>query len=134
MGLTKEFIDSWVLYIALVVLGLVSLLLKERHPRIKSDRDKKYVPVLKQWQIIIGFSMIMMVFWGMVYLDELFVMYESTTGATRDMLMNLIYVGTMRLLGDSVMMSVIRYYGFFPLMFFSMMMIIRRHICLRISL
>ncbi len=121
--LVKSFIDSWVLYIALVVLGLVSLLLKERHPRIKSDRDKKYVPVLKQWQIIIGFSMIVLVFWGILYLEELFEMYKSTSGITQDMLMNLIFVGTMRLLGDSVMMSVIRVYGFIPLMFFTMMMI-----------
>lgn len=122
-GLIGAFIDSWVLYVAMVVLGIASLLLMERHPRFKSDRDKKYVPVLKQWQTVIGFSMIMLVFWGMIYMDGIFQMEETTTGITNDMIWNLVYVNTVYLLDDSVMMSVFRSYGFVPLMLFTMMLI-----------
>lgn len=120
-GLVDEFIKSPMLYVMMVVLGMVSLLLKERHPRIKSDRDKKYVPVLKQWQAVIGFSMILLVFWGLTYVDAIFGM--ELTGLSDSMKMNLIYVGTIVLNGESVMTRLMRAYGFFPLMFFTMMMI-----------
>lgn len=120
-GLMDGFINSSVLYVALVVLGIVSLLMQERHPRIKSDRDKKSVPVLKQWQAVIGFSMIMLVFWGLSYDGTIFDM--ELTGITASMRMNLIYVSSMATLGDSTMISILRDYGFFPLMFFTVMMI-----------
>lgn len=120
-GLVDDFIQSPVLYVALVVLGLVSLLLRERHPRIKSDRDKKYVPVLKQWQAVIGFSMILLVFWGLTYVDTIFNM--ELTGISDSMRMNLVYVATIVLNGESVMTRLMAAYGFFPLMFFTMMMI-----------
>ena len=120
-GLVNEFIKSPVLYVVMVILGIVSLLLRERHPRIKSDRDKKYVPVLKQWQAVIGFSMILLVFWGLTYVDTIFGM--ELTGISASMRMNLVYVATIVLNGESVMTRLMSAYGFLPLMFFTMMMI-----------
>lgn len=120
-GLVDDFIKSPVLYVAMVILGIVSLLLRERHPRIKSDRDKKYVPVLKQWQAVIGFSMILLVFWGLTYVDAIFGMELS--GVSDSMKMNLVYVATIVLNGESVMTRIMSAYGFLPLMFFTMMMI-----------
>lgn len=120
-GLVDEFIRSPILYVVMVILGIVSLLLRERHPRIKSDRDKKYVPVLKQWQAVIGFSMILLVFWGLTYVDTIFGM--DLTGISASMRMNLVYVATIVLNGESVMTRLMSAYGFLPLMFFTMMMI-----------
>ena len=120
-GIIDGFIGSPVLYIALVVLGIVSLLMRERHPRIKSDRDKKPVPVLKQWQAVIGFGMIILVFWGLSYVDTIYNM--ELTGISESMRMNLVYVSSITVLGDSTMTLILRNYGFFPLTFFTIMMI-----------
>lgn len=120
-GLIDSFIASPTLYIALAVLGIVSLLLRERHPRIKSDRDKKHVPAMKQWQAVIGFSLILLVFWGLSYIDTIYQM--ELDGLSDGMRMNLVYVASITALGDSVMTKILKSYGFFPLMFFTMMMI-----------
>ena len=62
------------LYIVLVILGIGSLLLRERHPRIKSDRDKKHIPSLKRWQTITGITFAILFFWGILNMNDIFSM------------------------------------------------------------
>lgn len=120
-GLQKAFIDNVPLYIITVVLGIVSLLLRERHPRIKSDRDKKMVPALKQWQVIIGVSIFMTVFWGLA--NQMKIFETDASGISASMKMNLLYLASIAVLSDSTMMSIYKLFGFVPLMLFVMMMV-----------
>lgn len=119
-GLQKDFIENVPLYVVMVILGIVSLLMRERHPRIKSDRDKKFVPALKQWQAIMGLSFFVLVFWGLSYIVSIF--NTNFTGITASMKMNLMYIVSITVLSESMFINVLRQFGFIPLIFLTMVM------------
>lgn len=120
-GLADALIKSPILYFVMVFLGIVSLLLIERHPRIKSDRDKKEVPALRQWQIIIGVSIMLMVFFGVSNFYSVFDM--NLTGIDGVMKINLIYLVGSTMTDGSLMTKILEMYGFIPLMFVIMTMV-----------
>lgn len=82
------------LYIVLVILGIGSLLLRERHPRIKSDRDKKHIPSLKRWQTITGITFAILFFWGILNMNDIFSMqiHDATKGVTIALLNIYVYI------------------------------------------
>ena len=82
------------LYIVLVILGIGSLLLRERHPRIKSDRDKKHIPSLKRWQTITGITFAILFFWGILNMNDIFSMdiHDATKGVTTALLNIYVYI------------------------------------------
>ena len=121
VGLTAELVESPALYVIMVFLGIISLLLRERHPRIKSDRDKKEVPVLRQWQYIIGLSILMVVFWGVLNFYSVFDMKLS--GVSENMKINLVYLVGSTMVDGSFYTKILASYGFFPLMLVIMTMI-----------
>lgn len=82
------------LYVVLFILGLASLLLKERHPRIKSDRDKKHIPSLKRWQTIIGITFAILFFWGILNMNDIFSMelHAGSKAVTTTLLYIYVYI------------------------------------------
>lgn len=120
-GLVDRFISSSGLYIVLAFLGILSLLLRERHPRIKSDRDKKNIPVLKMWKIIIGMSVVLCVLFGMANFNGIFA--ADYSGLTDDMRMNLVYLVGATVSGESLMMMLMGKYGFVVLFLFIMLIV-----------
>lgn len=93
-GVMQMLAENEILYIVLVVLGLASLLLKERRPRIKSDRDKKHIPSLKRWQTTTGITFAILFFWGILNMNDIFSMeiHEGTKVVTQALLYIYVYI------------------------------------------
>lgn len=93
-GLFGLLAKNEVLYVVLVILGFACLLLRERHPRIKSDRDKKHIPSLKRWQTVTGITFAIMFFWGILNMKDIFSLpvNSGTKTATRVLLNIYVYI------------------------------------------
>lgn len=93
-GLMQMLAKNEMLYVVLVVLGLACLLLRERHPRIKSDRDKKHIPSLKRWQTAIGITFAILFFWGILNMNDIFSMelHDGTKVVTEALLYIYVYI------------------------------------------
>ncbi len=93
-GLMRMLAKNEGLYVVLVILGLACLLLRERHPRIKSDRDKKHIPSLKRWQTTIGITFAILFFWGILNMNDVFSMelHEGTKIVKNALLYIYVYI------------------------------------------
>lgn len=124
-GIVKQLSENAYVFIALVVLGFVSLLLKERHPRIKSDRDKKHIPALRLWKTVVGITIIFIYIWSVIGFSDLFAINSGrpstqfTSAFVEAMLYGVVYYDT----ASSTLFSILTNYGFLVMLITVVMMI-----------
>lgn len=113
-GIVEQLSKNAYVFVALVVLGFLSLLLRERHPRIKSDRDKKHLPALRQWQIVAGITFIFLYIWSVISFSDLFAVHstEYTTESANAFIIAMLYSVVYYNTAAGSLLPIITNYGF----------------------